>query len=247
MTIHFRSRIQSPINYNNYLFPGTVGCCCTGPAGIQTSFFESTFGACNALGGYFKLSESGSCEGQCFPQGTTGCCCACVYAGMTEGIEKGKCEDLEGNWIAGECPEDENDICVTTDNSKDFSEFKKCCGYTLINGVTTPVCFSVCTEEECSKLTVGNLVSVYYPNSSCLTSPNCQGTQSLQDSPNNTLLTGNPEKDIYGNCCIQGIPCKCFEGINLFTCKGLNGSFYVLGEIDYPCSECLKNCTEGKI
>lgn len=162
---------------------------------------------------------------------------------MTSGIERSVCIDYGGNWITGDCPETSDEICIV--EPKDFRDPKKCCGYTLISGVTISQCFDVCTEEECSKLTVGNLVPVYYPSISCFPDSNCQGTQGLQEPPNSTFLTGDPEKDTYGNCCIQGIPCRCIEGINLYSCKRLNGSFYVLGEPDFPCSECTRNCTEG--
>lgn len=243
MTIHFRTRIQSPINYSEYLFPGVSGCCCTLSSDEGGSFFASTFAACNALGGYFKVSET--CEGDCLPKGQTGCCCACSYGGMTSGIEKTLCEDLGGNWMSGECPETSAEICIS--GTKNFSDYKKCCGYTLIAGITQTECFNVCTEEECSKLTVGNLIPVFNPSTNCTINPVCPGTQGLQEPPNSTFLTGDPEKDTYGNCCVQGIPCTCFTGINLYTCKQLNGSFYVLGEQDYPCSECINNCTEGEL
>lgn len=247
MSIHFRSRIQSPINYNQQLFPGVNGCCCTGSWDDHNATqFQSTFGECNALGGWFSLSNDPNdlCYNTCFTSGRTGCCCACSYSGMTEGVEKLTCEDIGGNWSEGPCPADSASICIS--GFIDYTSQKKCCGYTFVDGQTQSWCFDVCTEEECSKLTVGNLVPMYYPTTTCEIDSSCQGPQGAQTPPNNAVLTGDPAKDLYGNCCVQGSPCRCHEGISLYDCQKINGSFYVLGEVDYYCSECIRNCTVGE-
>lgn len=244
MTIHFRSRIQSPIDYTSYLFPGTNGCCCTGTSEELAISFQSTYGACNALGGYFTVSSE--CGYSCLPKGATGCCCACSYAGLTEGIEKATCEDKDGIWQAGSCSELIADAFCISGTGRDVRLNRKCCGYTLIGGITQSKCYSVCTEEECSKLTVGNYVPIFYPGTeSCESDPECPVLQGNSQSTNSSFITGNSLRDSYGNCCVQGIPCKCYESISFSACERLNGSFYVLGDKEFSCENCISNCTRG--
>lgn len=244
MSIHFRSRIQSPINYSTYLFPGVSGCCCTGSSEDGAVPFESTFGACNALNGYFSMSPD--CKNSCFPKGKTGCCCASFYSGMSDGIEKTQCEDLNGIWSSSPCKDlDSEKFCITGD--KDIRLKKKCCGYTLIDGSVESRCYSVDTEEECSKLTVKGYTPVFYETGeTCQKNPECPSIIQNKKPNNTTFLTGVIEKDTYGNCCIQGIPCRCIETISFYDCDRLNGSFYLLGDKEFSCSECERNCTNGE-
>lgn len=248
MTIHFRSRIQSPIQHTDKLFPGGYqGCCCTGDAGSIA--FQSTLGECNALDGYFRYSAS-NCNFACPPRGQTGCCCACSFAGMTSGVEKCACEDLGGNWVEGDCNDrDADEFCVTTDPfsgvQRDARLKTACCGVTLIGGVTSSYCEEVCTPFECEDNTVTGYSSNYFVGvNSCseiqsfcsltpLTAPSTQ-------QPKYTL-----EDYVYGNCCLQGTRCRCIERITLKDCSDLNGSFYFLGEPEYDCLICYKNCTKG--
>lgn len=245
MTINFRSKIKSPINYSQYLFGGTVGCCCTGSNFHGALPFQSSYGECMASSGYFYISDSGSCEGGCLPQGTTGCCCACSYGGMTEGIEKSLCEDKNGIWQAGPCRENPDIFCLGP-NGVDARLPKKCCGFTLSSGQVTPICVNVCTEEDCSNYKVDNYVTVFYPTISCLDDPFCPQIQGIMGSQNSYFITGNPQDDIYGNCCIQGKKCRCLSNVSYSSCLRFNGSFYRLEDIEYSCVDCLANCTNGE-
>lgn len=244
MSIHFRSRIQTPIDYSAYLFSGMSGCCCTGSSDISSKSFKSTYGACNALGGYFF--EADECSGFCLPQGKTGCCCACFYGGITEGIEKTVCEDLDGVWTEGSCSKvNPATFCISGD--RDVRNTRKCCGYTLIAGTTQSKCFSVCTEADCAKLNSDGYSTIFYPaTGNCDTNPGCSSVINTKKPNNSSFITGNVELDTYGNCCVQGVPCRCFESINFKDCERLNGSFYLLGEKDFSCSECSRNCTQGE-
>lgn len=244
MTIHFRSRIQTPIDYSSYLFPGLSGCCCTGSSNVSSTSFKSSYGACNSLGGYFF--EAQECSSPCFPQGRTGCCCSCFHGGMTEGIEKTVCEDLDGTWVEGSCSKlIASTFCISDD--RDVRSRRKCCGYTFMAGITQSKCFSVCTEEDCSKLNTDGYSTIFYPGTgSCEENSDCSSILETKKPDNSSFITGDIELDTYGNCCIQGVPCVCLESINFKECKKYNGSFYLFGEQDFPCSECAKNCTQGE-
>jgi hypothetical protein len=242
MSIHFRSRIQSPVNYSAFLFPGTNGCCCTGSSSDLSFAFTSTVGECNALGGYFSVAENCSTV-NCLPRGTTGCCCACSYGGMTEGIERTVCEDLDGVWQEGACPEDPAAFCIAGDG-RDVRDKRRCCGFTLSNGETLPQCYDVCLARECVLLTVGDYTPTFYPTpGSCDTHPPCSGLSDNLQISFTPPDTGQPSNDVYGNCCVQDNPCRCYESVTFNVCERLNGTFYLMGEKDYPCSECLNNCS----
>lgn len=243
MTIHFRSRIKTPINYSQELFMGKIGCCCTGSA--PTDPFESTYQECNKLGGYFTVSSSETGCVPCPEKGTTGCCCSCAYNGLTSGIERCACEDLGGNWQPGSCIGVNPDhLCVS--DEIDARVLKKCCGYTLSSGNVLSICVDVCTEEECSKLGIQNYIPIFFPNSSCTQNSTCPIIQgNFQYLANSSIITGNSENDTYGNCCIQGNPCRCFTSISMSNCRQLNGSFYQLGDIEFSCEDCIANCTKG--
>ena len=245
MSIHFRSRIQSPINYSGFLFPGINGCCCTGSSEDGVVPFKSTLNECNALGGYFSVTEESTCiNSPCLPKGATGCCCACSYNGMTEGIELGTCEDLDGIWQQGPCPpvEDENQFC-TNAYGRNVKNKRACCGVTYQNGETYAYCEDVCLARECADNVVGNYVAKFYVNGEPCPQ-DCSAILGNNDLTFGDGDTGKPQTDVYGNCCIQSNPCRCVESVTLDICNKLRGSFYVLGESDYPCSECLKNCSQ---
>ena len=242
MTIHFRSRIQSPVDYSAFLFPGTNGCCCTGSSSDLAFAFTSTPGECNALGGYFSLSENCSTV-SCLPRGVTGSCCACSYGGMTEGIEKSVCEDLDGVWREGPCPEDPETFCIAGDG-RDVRDKRRCCGFTFTGGVTLPECTNVCLARECAERALGSYIPTFYPNQgTCEENPPCSGIQDSLQLNFGGSETGNQTTDVYGNCCVQDSPCRCYESVTFSVCEKLNGTFYIMGEQDYPCSECINNCS----
>lgn len=245
MTIHFRSRIQSPVNYSSFLFPGLSGCCCVGSSNQGSFPFTSTLGECNALGGYFTVAST--CESvSCLPQGILGCCCACSYGGMTANVERTVCEDLDGTWQEGPCPLIAQQTAFCTSNGRDVRNKRACCGVTFSGGETFTYCEDVCLARECADNTVGNYIPKFYINGQQCTSippPDCSAIMGTEGLISGDSSTGRPEDDIYGNCCVQDNPCRCFESVTLSTCNRLNGSFYVLGETDYQCSECLANCT----
>lgn len=249
MTIHFRSRIQSPIQHTDKLFPdGYRGCCCTGDVGSVP--FESTLGECNALDGYFRYSLN-NCNYACPPKGQTGCCCACSLGGMTSGVEECTCEDLGGVWVEGNCSNQNADVlCIATNSlngvTTDVRKKSACCGITLQGGVTTAYCEEVCTPFECEDNTITGYRSNYFVNVN-----SCSSIQNLCSlSPPQVPLTSPPkdtlEDYVYGNCCLQGTLCRCLRDVTLKNCSDLNGSFYLLGEPEYDCSMCYKNCSKGR-
>lgn len=233
MTIHFRSRIQTPVDYSSVLFPGTQGCCCTGPY-PEYSAFSSSYGQCNALNGYFSISDS--CTNvACFPQGITGCCCACAYGGATSGIEYSVCQDLDGVWQSGDCNPTPN--CIK--NGRGVTLPRACCGFTYdSNDNIISECFDVCTEKDCYALRLGGFSPTFYPTGgNCvILGPTCSAPQIAPMNDNRT--------DTFGNCCVQGTPCRCYKNMTNELCEGINGSFYLMGDPEFSCTDCLNNCSE---
>lgn len=246
MSINFRAKIKSEIDYSSYLFPGSLGCCCTGSSDRGSIPFQSSYGECMASSGYFYVSDSGSCDQACLPQGTTGCCCSCFYGGMTEGIERSLCEDKNGIWKSGPCDEAADIFCITS-SGIDKRSLRKCCGFTFSSGQIVPICIDVCTEEDCSKQKVNeNYVPVFYPQLTCEDNPSCPEIQGIIAMQNNYFLTGIPFDDTYGNCCIQGKKCRCLQNVSYSYCSSVNGSFYRLQDAESSCADCLANCTNGE-
>ena len=250
MSIHFRTRTQSPVNYSKYLFPGVNGCCCTGSSKEGYFPFKSTFGECNGLGGYFQLTESSSCDQlSCLPKGTTGCCCSCTHQGMADNIEKTQCDDLDGTWSPEPCFKIIDVLSFCTKNNRDVRKKRACCGVTLTAGQTLTYCEDVCLARECADNTIGSFVPKFYVNGERCTDyppPQCSGILGNDDIIYSGDVTGNLANDVKGNCCIQDTPCRCIENINLNDCNKLGGSFYVLGETDFWCSSCIENCTRSE-
>jgi len=231
MSIHFRSRIQSPIDYSDQLFPGTNGCCCTG----SNSPFPASYGECNAVDGYFQADLGDSCASTlCLPTGKTGCCCACLYGGMTEGIEYSFCQDIDGAWQEGNCPTNADEFCVNS-AGRDVRLKRACCGYTSGN---VPMCFNVCTEQDCYNLRSGNLASTFYP-----TGGNCEQINPSCSSPQDSSLNNNTV-EIYGNCCVQGSPCRCYKNVTIEACNFITGAFYLSNDPEFSCTDCINNCSE---
>jgi len=227
MTIHFRTRIQSPIDYSTNLFPGENGCCCTGP--YPNASFPSSYGNCNALNGYFTQGSECSTI-TCLPTGATGCCCACAYGGATEGVEYSVCQDLDGVWELGTCPSSPN--CIS--NGRNVIDKRACCGYS--GG--KPQCIDVCTEKDCFDLRFPPYSSTFFP-----TGGNCLDINPTCSSPSGDQLNDN-RIDIIGNCCVQGMPCKCYKNVTSTACDFIDGSFYILGDPEFSCEDCLNNCSE---
>jgi len=245
MTIHFRSRIQSPIQHTDKLFPsGYNGCCCTG--GKPSTGFDSTLGECNALDGYFKYTTLPCSSFECPPKGKTGCCCACAFSGMTSGVEECTCQDLGGIWVEGDCSNQNQEfLCIRDDDEIDVRKKSACCGVTFIGGITQAYCELVCTPYECEDNTIPGFSSNYFVGVH-----DCPTIQTFCSLPPQFAPLTAPPKDtledyIYGNCCIQGKSCRCIENITLKNCSMLNGSFYLLGEKEYDCNMCYRNCSKG--
>lgn len=241
MTIQFRYNIKS-VTTDDY-FLSRKGCCCTGSNNIGEQIFfpyPTSYSKCNADGGYFVINDDlnfDDCSnlGPCPTKGITGCCCACSYGGITEGIEFDVCQDLNGNWQQGPCPED-TDLCIS--GSIDFRNKKACCGYTLIGGNPTSRCFDVCTEKECFDLRYQELASTYYPvgGACAVLNPSCSSSQIQSLNDNIT--------EILGNCCVQGFPCTCYTNLSFNQCELINGSFYLTTDPEFSCDDCINNCSE---
>ena len=237
--------------HTDKLFPsGYRGCCCTGDTGSVS--FESPLGECNALDGYFKyIPDFINCNAhQCITKGKTGCCCACSFGGMTSGVEECTCEDLGGVWVEGDCSNQSEDLlCKITDpvNALEFDYRKKtaCCGVTLIGGVTQAYCELVCTPAECEDNTLPGFRSNYFYGVNTCSAAQIQCSLPSQFAAANYNGNATLEDYVYGNCCIQKAACQCLQDVTLSQCLNVNGSFYILGEVEYDCSMCYKNCSRA--
>ena len=252
MTIHFRSRIESPIKHIDKLFPnGINGCCCT--AGYPYTAFDSTLGECNGLDGYFIYQPIPCSSYECPRKGVTGCCCACAFSGMTSGISECECQDLLGVWTAGDCSNQNPDVlCIRPLSSyndyqgTDARKKNACCGVTLVGDTPQPYCETVCTPWECEDNTISGFSSNFF-----IGVYSCPGVQTFCSLPPQFAALTSPPKEtledyVYGNCCLQGTKCICLENVTLKRCISLNGSFYLAEELEYDCKMCYKHCTQGE-
>lgn len=191
MTLHHRSKISTVIDYSDYFtVNSSLGCCCKITFGSPVAE-ESSFAACNAIGGFYIIPEANqTCASvPCPVGGYTGCCCACKYLtpeqralveadilgatyGMVDGVPQCECEDIGGKWILGPCDRSKPTDFCRKPNGVDVRLPKACCGATFIeltnNGVVQIVpsafCEDVCTPKECSDNTILNYIATYYSN-----------------------------------------------------------------------------------
>lgn len=192
MSVQFRSRIKSALDYSDKL--NSYGVCC-GKDGDKDykSFYE-----CFTEGGFYLAGVSGSIDSVQCPQPDIrlGCCCACSYvdsggfdqmqpyppttpylgSGTKSNVTKCECDRLGGKWTEGNCPPltalNLNQLCVQniSDTLIDSRYPRSCChlGFDEITGFPIGVeCTDVCTSADCVKLSTEDYTSSFHTNKRC--------------------------------------------------------------------------------
>lgn len=246
MSIQFRSRIKSAINYSNEL--NSYGVCC----GITGNTSYKSFYECFTEGGHYISGVS--LESVTCPDIDTelGCCCSCSYvqsggfeemdpyppavpylgSGTKSNVSKCECNRLGGKWTSGQCPElnsnNLSQLCVTIVNEIeiDVRYPRACChlGFDQNTGWPTLVeCTDVCNSSDCAALSTPAYPSSFDSNKRCQVRLLESQTNGLANCNQNPLLRMATSSNLY-------------DGMNLSI-----GSCYTLsenenGDLEYDCS-----------
>ena len=191
MSIQFRSRIKSAIDYSNEL--NSYGVCCDSIGGKSIkSFYE-----CFTENGYFIGGISGGIDSVTCPNPEIelGCCCSCSYvtdggfaqmdpypptepylsSGIRSNISKCECSRLKGKWTSGECPSsltNTNLDPLCKSNNIDVRYPRSCChlGFDEQTGWPTSIeCTDVCNSSDCADLSTPEYPSVFGTTTRCFT------------------------------------------------------------------------------
>jgi hypothetical protein len=185
MSIQFRTRSQTVVDYSQYITNNNItGCCYVyNSENNEVSKQENTtISSCNLLSGYFIAGECDS--NMDITPSSLGCCCACSFASSGSGTFLKRttlceCESVSGRWTLGsdcvllgtsqEQGAETERLCVsgTLENSNqlDYRKKRACC-YPEYNddGTVYANCIDVCTEKECADKTVYPYTSTFYNN-----------------------------------------------------------------------------------
>ena len=244
MSVQFRSRIKSAIDYSNEL--NSYGVCC----GITGSSTVKSFYECFTEGGHFI---PGSTLSVTCPDIDTelGCCCSCSYvqsggfesmesyppqnpylgSGTKSNVSKCECSRLGGKWTAGSCPSLTSDnldaLCIqeVNENQIDVRYPRACChlGFDPNTGWPTEVtCTDVCNSSDCAALSTPEYPSYFDANTRC-------NTPLLSSQINTATCNTNP-------LLLMATSSKLYDGMNLSI-----GSCYTLsenseGDFEYDCT-----------
>lgn len=181
MSINFRTRSQTIVNYSSYIQNNEVtGCCYVYASNTNTTdrYDDYTLSQCNQENGYFMV---GACdENNTITPSSIGCCCGCALkTPETNRFLKNttlcECESIGGKWTLNvDCSsslptEQENTLCkngtLEQSNVIDFREKKACCHPEIQqDGTISAECTDVCNEKECADKTIFPYVSTFYNN-----------------------------------------------------------------------------------
>lgn len=172
MSIQFRTRSQTPVDYSSYITNNNVtGCCYVYSNGEVTPTPDITLSACNQLNGYFVVGQCDSNNN--IKPSSVGCCCSC------QANEEGNpltettlcdCASMSGKWTLGECSNiDVETLCISgtpeRSNIIDFRKKKACCHPTYTEDFTVYAeCTDVCSEKECAEKTIYPYTSTFFNN-----------------------------------------------------------------------------------
>jgi hypothetical protein len=168
MSIQFRTRSQTVVDYSQYITNNNITGCCyvyNSNTNSVSKIADTTVSDCNQRSGHFI---AGQCdENTNITPSSTGCCCACSLTNPTV-TTLCECESLSGLWTVGStCSESEETLCVsgTLENSNrlDHREPRACC-YPEYNddGTVYANCVDVCSEKECAAKAVYPYTATFY-------------------------------------------------------------------------------------
>jgi len=177
MSVQFRTRSQTSVDYSQYIAnSGITGCCHVITEGTVNRTANTSLTECNSSGGHFI---AGDCDNSITPS-TLGCCCACKSTTSSK-LQKTtlcECESLSGLWKAGDlatCTETQTDLgikdgwCISGSASKsnqiDFRKKRACCHPEFLDdGTVVSNCTDLCSEKECAELAAFPYTSIFYTN-----------------------------------------------------------------------------------
>ena len=177
MSVQFRTRSQTIVDYSQYITnSGITGCCHVIENGTVVPTSDTNLTECNRLNGHFIAGE---CDNSITPS-TLGCCCACksTTASKLTQTTLCECESLSGLWTEGNldnCTATQasstiiNDRCISGSASKsnqlDFRKKRACCHPEFLDdGTVVSNCTDFCSEKECAELAIFPYTSTFYTN-----------------------------------------------------------------------------------
>ena len=177
MSVQFRTRSQTSVDYSQYITnSGITGCCHVITNGTVTRTANTNLTECNRLTGHFI---AGDCDNSITPS-TLGCCCACKSTTTSKLTQTTlcECESLSGLWTSGDlatCTGTQinsnitDGFCVSgsaaKSNKLDFRKKRACCHPEFLDdGTVVSNCTDLCSEKECAELAVFPYTSTFYIN-----------------------------------------------------------------------------------
>ena len=173
MSIQFRTRSQTVINYDSFITNNEItGCCFVFDSNTNevTQKPDYTASQCAGENGYFV---GGDCPAENIKPSSLGCCCSCSLKESTvnplQTTTLCECESLSGKWTLGACSEDRDETyyCVTgTEEQSNVFDFrnKRACCHPEFNpdGTAYAECTDVCSEKECAEKAAFPYTSTFY-------------------------------------------------------------------------------------
>lgn len=170
MSIQFRTRSQTVVDYSQYITNNNITGCCyvyDSNTNLVSKTENTTVSSCNQQNGHFIAGE---CDANTnITPSSTGCCCACSLNSPTV-TTLCECESLSGRWTLGStCAESEETLCISgtleNTNRLDHREPRACC-YPEYNddGTVYANCVDVCSEKECAEKAVYPYTATFYNN-----------------------------------------------------------------------------------
>ena len=218
MSVQFRTRSQTSVDYSQYITnSGITGCCHVITNGIVSTTPTTNLTECNLLNGHFI---AGDCDDSITPS-TLGCCCACKSTTPSKLTQTTlcECESLSGLWTEGNlsnCTATQanstiiNDRCIsgsaTKSNQLDFRKKRACCHPEFLDdGTVVSNCTDFCSEKECAELAIFPYTSTFYTNGR-----KCD-TQVGSASPARDECSLSVDDDIVMNSCDNGTNLFCWN------------------------------------
>lgn len=175
MSIQFRTKSQTVVDYSAYISTKEVDGCCQ-IYDNETNTVEKlqlTVAECHRRNGYFSGGECS--EVDTITPSSLGCCCACklneTEGKYTKQTTLCECDSLSGLWTLGsDCTDaTEDSLCISgtlqQSNKLDFRNKRACC-HPAFNedGEAYAKCEDVCTEKECADFAAVPYQSTFYTN-----------------------------------------------------------------------------------
>jgi hypothetical protein len=186
MSIQFRTRSQTVVDYSQYITNNTITGCCyvySAEGNDVTKTPDLTISECNLQNGYFTAGE---CDANLnITPSSVGCCCACSFSSATSFLQKTtlcECQSVSGRWtLDSDCTlptgpgstdaanAEIKRLCIsgTLENSNqlDYRNKRACCHPEYNDdGTVYANCTDVCSEKECAEKAVYPYTATFYNN-----------------------------------------------------------------------------------